>query len=470
MKTNKIIKTAESLEPLFEQFILGSNIIGASVSIVTDKEILYTKNYGRKSMDSNEAPDENTLFMIGSCSKSYAAFAIMQLIQQGKISLDDPINKYLPCTLGESENPILIKHILSHTSGIPNLGMSETLIKKQLGGEYIDAFETVDNFFSHLNKADTELVLKPGEKYVYINTGFTLAAEIVKNVTGMPYEEYVKEYIFRPLDMNRSIYLEEDFQTLDNVASHYNSKGDEKSVYFEPVIAGCGGIISCVADQTKYLQMLLGKGTLNGTRVLDSHYVDMLGKTFVNHNTGNSLFGEGFGPEGYGFGWMTYDDFNGTKVITHSGSTGLSSANLFFVPEFNFGISFVCNNSVGESIFPILGFMLTAALKGIDPMGVFSYFSLEAKLANLQGLYTGYKDIVKRKITYENGLLWLQSADENDNSSELKLPLIPLDDTLEQLKFKLYAGPSAYMVLEFKYDSSDNIYLFVERNLLHKRN
>jgi CubicO group peptidase (beta-lactamase class C family) len=455
IKSTDLTSCFDGLRPQIEGILGSMGVIGASIALSDRNGVLSELNFGRKDKEAEGAPDRETVFMIGSCSKSFAALAVMQLVERGKLSLDDDVSEYTRFTAGKG---ITIRQLLTHTSGIPNLGMGETLIRRSRDGKTEPWFDSMDQFYDHANGAG-DWFFAPGERYIYCNTNYTLAAEVVRRVSGLPYEEYVEREIFRPLQMNRSCFTRERYEQLENKSKQYFQEGREVPAYFEPVIAGCGGILSCAADLSRYLRMFLGEGTLDGVQLIKKDTCRQIKTEFAPMTTAKDLFGSGFGPEYYGLGFMIYPDYCGVKVVTHSGSTGIGSANLFFVPDLGFSLSGVCNVASGESALPLIGFLLTAALRGEDFFERLPYFASEAYLTSLCGEYHSYRAFLKRSVKYKEGMLWLCEG-------ERERPMVP-DNTEDVMPtvFRLYNGPQCY----FKAVFLPHDRLMLERNLMEKQ-
>ena len=469
-KLSHAAQAFEGLEPQMAGFLRAAGIIGAHVSLLDTEGQMAQFSFGSADRDIPLPPDGETLFMIGSCSKAFAALAILLLCQDGRVALDDPIARYVPFKLDRPENPVTIRHILTHTSGIPNLGMGEVLIARLRGESGGDWFDSMARFYAHLNAAGGHLVFSPGERYIYCNSNYTLAAGIVSAVTGGRYEDFVAERIFRPLGMGRSCFDRADYEGFDNKSRQYFPDGERCDAYFEPVIAGCGGIISCTRDLGYFLRMLINGGTLNGVAFLRPDLVREMLAGHTPMTTARDLLGPGFGPEKYALGFMEYADFSGARVVTHSGSTGIGSANLFMLPELDLALASACSTPAGESILPVVGFMMTCVLAGRDFFAEVPYFATEAHMQALCGRYGTYCDIVQSDIRYEDGLLWITPLDRNENSPKRASPLIP-DDPGEPfpLRFRQYTGPQAYRMATFFSTEDGEERLILERNLYTKK-
>jgi len=165
----------EKFENMIATAMAGMRIPACSVAMVKDDQVIYARGFGARNIKENLPATQDTLYGIGSCTKSFTALAIMQLAEQGKLDVQDPVSKHLPFKLGSEENPIKIHHLLSMSSGIPNLGVAELLIYKYTGAdEKWVPMSSMEDLFLHVNGAKEEVAAEPGKRMFYFNTGYTL--------------------------------------------------------------------------------------------------------------------------------------------------------------------------------------------------------------------------------------------------------------------------------------------------------
>jgi len=394
----------------------------------------------------------------------------MQLAEQGKLNVQDPVGKYLPFKPGSKENPIRIHHLLSMSSGIPNLGLAEVLLGRAFGIEekWVPA-SSFDDLMLHVNGAQQEIAAQPGIRYFYFNTGFTLLGEIVARVSKMPYEQYIGEKILKPLKMSRSTFLEEEFEKEPDVMTAYRTQeeaGEEKVVAsrhpFDRFIYAPGGLLSSAQELANYLLANINGGVFEGTRILGASLTEEVHKVQLEVEAFRDTFGN-YGKMGYGYGWLVAEDFLGHKIVMHGGSTGVSSAQLMFIPDLKIGIAAAAN--IGQTPMPVLIGAL-ATLIGKDPEKEIPDFEIERKLAVLVGEYETYKGINKVSVKKKGSLLYVDSEMWGTKTS---YPLIPETDKIEDYKFYTIPGPGKKAPVEFVVDSSGKIDLYMERNRFHKR-
>ena len=186
---------------------------GAAVLVMKGDKIIFDKGYGIADIDTKVPIDGNTFFNIASVSKQFTAVAILQLAEEGKLSLEDPVSKYFPEFKATFWNDIRIKHLLSHSSGVPDARGGIPREQKITGDEALAMSYLPDLDFLHF---------QPGEAYEYINPTFVLCGAIVEKVSGQPFPEYVEEHIFRPAGMEHTLYFDPQHQDLiPNMAHGY---------------------------------------------------------------------------------------------------------------------------------------------------------------------------------------------------------------------------------------------------------
>src|ERR1700691_667224 len=182
---------AQKLDQTAEQALAQTGVPSASVAIVQNGEIAYTKGYGKARLDPPEPAEPRMRYSIGSISKQFTAASILLLEQQGKLSLDDKVGKYLPDLTRADE--ITIRMLLSHTSGYQDYWPEDYLMPPML--EATTAQHIMDTW------GKKPLDFEPGTKWQYSNTNFVIAGRIVEMVSGEPLMQFLEEQVFRPLDM-----------------------------------------------------------------------------------------------------------------------------------------------------------------------------------------------------------------------------------------------------------------------------
>lgn len=449
--------------------MMQEHVPGLSVAVVKDDQVIYMRGFGARNTKENLPATPHTLYGVGSCTKSFTALAVMQLIEKGKIGLHDPVSKYVSFKLGNGENPITIHHLLTHSSGIPDLGVAEVLISTMTGiDEKWVPMSNLEDFLLHINGASKEVAAAPGKRFFYFNSGYTILGEIIERVSKTRYEEYVKEEILNPLKMERSTFLKEEFEKDPDVMTPYLVENKNGTVTVTPsrhpfhkFIYAPGGLLSSVMELSNYLAANMNNGVFEDVKIIDSSLLQEMHKIHIETEMFRSYYGS-YGREGYGYGWAIAEDFLGYKLVAHGGSTGVSSANLAFIPDLKIGVAEAAN--IGRISIPIVLGVL-AALMGKNPEEEVPFFQIEKKLSMLAGVYKSYKGIIKLSVVKKGSILYLESKEK---LMEMSVPLIPETDKIENFKFYIISAPGERTPVEFIVDSSGKIDLYVERHRLHK--
>ena len=217
---------------------------GCALAIIKDGRLIYKRGYGMANLELNVPITPQTVFYVGSCSKQFVAFCIALLAQQKKLSLDDDIRKYIP-EMPDYGMPITINHLIHHTSGLRDYLSLEEIAGIPLG-------------FYHQQQAlkliarQRALNFRPGEEYLYSNSGYLLLAEIVARVSGQSLASFAQEKIFKPLGMKNSRFHDDYSKLIKNRASGYfpDNEGKDKFKNFISTFdcVGSGGLYTSVED------------------------------------------------------------------------------------------------------------------------------------------------------------------------------------------------------------------------------
>ena len=305
---------------------------GAAVLVMKDDQILFDKGYGIADIETKAPIDGNTFFNIASVSKQFTAVAILQLAEAGKLSLEDPVSQYFPEFKADFWKDIQIKHLLSHSSGVPDArgGIPRELKIKgdeKLAMSYLPELD-------HLNFA-------PGTAYEYINPTFVMCGAIVEKVTGQPFVDYVAEHIFRPAGMEKTLYFDPQHQDLiPNMAHGYeyadvedmpeertagSSPANEPKNWYEydygeePFFATRpdGGIYSSTHEFAQWEKALRANTVLSEASRVDAQSPH----TFASDSPWSDY--QNRPNTWYGYGWFIEPKTDTTKeVIYHTGDNG----------------------------------------------------------------------------------------------------------------------------------------------------
>jgi D-alanyl-D-alanine carboxypeptidase len=307
------------VDAYIRDFIQRRNIPGVSVSVIHEGDIVHAAGYGMANLELSVPATEKTVYEIGSISKQFAAEAAMILVEEGKLSLEDPIQKYIPGT-PDSWKGITVRHIIGHTGGIPDWESRGLLSYRR---EYTPA-----EFIALL--APIPLDFAPGERWSYNNSDYPLLGFVIEAASGMDYEQFVTERIFVPAGMTDTRFKHAE-QIVRNRSGGYVGRNGTL-IHGEPlrprVIAPSGGIMSTSVDMARWLLALT-----SGRIMKPETFHAMLQPVRLNDG---STFNAGFS-------WFL-DNFRGHRNYLHNGSTvtGFSSV-IYWYPEERLGLVALMN-------------------------------------------------------------------------------------------------------------------------------
>ena len=287
----------------------NNNSPSGTVAVSLNGELIFAKGYGFEDIEEQVPVDPAaTLFRPGSISKLFTWVSVMQLVEQGKLDLDTDVNTYLESfQIKETfEEPITLRHIMTHTPGFEDGG---------LGYLIIDDPEKAISLREAMQRYQPERVNPPGVQTAYSNYATALAGLIVENVSGVPFNDYVEQNILDPLGMQNSSFAEPlPPELAAHMAKSYKLEaGGFKEKPFE-IVANFGpaGALSATAtDMLRFAQAILNGGELDGIRILGADTLEeMLSRQFTHDDrvTGMAL---GFYES----------DYNGSRVVGHGGDT-----------------------------------------------------------------------------------------------------------------------------------------------------
>ena len=306
-------------------------IPGLSVSVVKDNKTIISSGYGVKNTKTSEDVSNNSLFHTASVSKPFTATAVMQLVEQGKIDINDPVIKHLPNFRMDDKrfSKITIQQMLSHLSGMPD----ETNYHWDKPEFDRDALERYVRSCKNL-----KLIAAPGERFFYSNIAYEILGNIIANVSGLPFEEYIRENIFDPLNMKSSTFLKEEIPSSSLVSPHIRLIDVEiSSVYpYNRAHAPSSTLKSNSDDISKWMKVNLNRGVLDAKRILKDSSYNTLWKSYQLTGKNNEVF------KSIGLSWFI-GSFQGYETISHGGNDLGFSAFLVMLPEKNLGVTVFCN-------------------------------------------------------------------------------------------------------------------------------
>jgi len=439
------------LEDFIFEKMSKTHLPGLSIAIVKDGKVIYSRGFCFRDLEYGLTATSSTLYGIGSVTKSFTALSVMQLVEEGRLSVEYPVSKYIPLDLKSKGEPIKIWHLLSHVSGIPALAYAEAFIRFRTGAD--DNWIPIashEDLFTFMREADQWALTKPGERWFYLNEGYLILGYIIEKLSGIDYEEYVKKKILEPLQMDRSFFKREEVEANSDVAIPYIITRDgecKKSQFPYGPISSDGGLISNVLDLARYITMYLNRGKYDGGTLISSKYIEEMEKPRMK------LPLQVFDGEAYGYGLHIIPNFLGNKLVGHGGSVLVATASMEYVPEKRIGIALLANGS-GYPLSQIGHYGLALMLGG-DPENL-PFVKVERTLDSLAGLYETYKGTMKAQVVTKGGNL---SLEIKDKYVDMIMPLIPENVEGEVKTFyTVEAGTKLPVEFIVKGDTIDLIY------------
>lgn len=450
-----------TLESFMHEWMMDAGVPASSIAIVSDGETVFADGFGSRNLALNRPATARTLYGIGSCTKSFTAMAIMQLAEAGDLDVHDPVTDYVRYDLDEGED-ITLHHFLTHSAGAPSDGWAHVLIARHAGvEEKAIPMANRRDFHVHLNGATDEIAAPPGERFFYYNTGYGLLGEIVEDVSGQPFDSYVREHILDPLGMDRTTFSRETFETREDAMVAYKANADGDMVPaqfpFDELIYAAGGLLSPVEELATYLKANLNGGTHDGVSLISEDGHAQMTDGYIQTGPGIS----GIAPQRYGYGWAA-QEFLDERLIGHSGSIGVSTAYMGFMPDRNLGVAVTCNASPGY-LMEVIGLGALAIMLDGDWRSDVSYFAANEGLDRLTGTYRSYRGVNEVEVSKIGGMLEIQSHVGYPPWADI--PVIPED--IDNGEFFTLTDTGQRQEITFEEDG-DDLSMYIDRWRLHK--
>ena len=301
---------------------------GCALGVYQNGKVLYARGYGMASLEHGIALTPRSVLDIGSISKQFTAMAILMLQKEGKLSIDDPIRKYIP-EMPAYADKITIRRALSQTSGLRDLYTMWGQTGRTFAGDTIDALRIITR--------SAEPNYEPGARYLYTNSGWILAAQIVYRLTGKNLGQFAEERIFAPLGMYDTRYLADAAALIPNLATGYAPRQGggfrvARSAY-DGAIMGAGAVQTTVEDFGRWLDNY-DSGTVGGRDIIETM------TTATKLNDGSPAKS---GPtQAYAVG-LSVGTLRGLRMVSHGGSWAGYRGHFFRFPDQRFAVATFCN-------------------------------------------------------------------------------------------------------------------------------
>ncbi len=325
----------DEIDSRFQEKLNELNIPGASLAIIDGDRIVHTKGFGSTG-HGNDVPTPQTPFFIGSMTKSFTALAVMQLVEEGRIELDAPVQQYLPWfTLADPQaaSRITIRHLLNQTSGFSQLPGMIGLANFDNSPDAVEA------------QAKTLATLEParpaGEEFEYSNVNFNLLGLVIEKTSGTSYAQYIQNHIYEPLDMQHSYSNKSDARRDGLSIGHEMWFGFPVAVPDISVPEGSlpsGQLISSTEDISHYIIAQLNDGKYGGRQIISAEGMQEM------HRPAADISPSGLGTGDYGMGWFIKSIGN-TRLVFHHGEVPDFFSYMGLLPDQKRGVIILFNTN-----------------------------------------------------------------------------------------------------------------------------
>ncbi|MEM9859784.1 MAG: serine hydrolase domain-containing protein [Bacteroidota bacterium] len=320
--------SAQNLEHQFDEMLNSkypANEPGATVLVAVNGEIVYNKAYGMANLELDVPMQPHMIFQLASITKQFTAISILMLMEDGKLDLNDEVTAYIP-DYPTNDHTITIRNLLTHTSGI-----TRSITQKPWNSNIRKSDFKLEEFIDYFKNEPIEF--KPGTTFRYNNFGYLILAYIIEKVSGMTYPEFIKENIFRPLNMVNSYSLNNSAM-IKNRAYGYQKKGNFiNKEYTSSILAtGAGSLMSTVED------LFIWNRALKSNKLVRRQTLKLAYKNYEQVDGRKT---------NYGFGFFL-DEINGSPTIEHAGGDYGFRTNAIYLPEEDVFVAVFTNCSCND--------------------------------------------------------------------------------------------------------------------------
>lgn len=419
-REEKINALLPVIDKMYKRYAQEKKFPGMAFGIVVDGRLLYAGNTGYTNLAEKIPVSSASLFRIASMSKSFTAMAILKLREEGKLRLDDAASRYIPVLkdmslLAADAPPITIRDLLTHSAGFPE--------DNPWGDRQLDITHDV---FTAMLQRGISFSNVPGVTYEYSNMGFAMLGEIIRVVSGLPYQEYITENVLLPLGMTHTVweYTKAPPSLLAHGYRWLNDNWQEEALLHDGVYGAMGGLITSIEDFSKYIAFHLSAwpprndketGPVKRSAVREMQQVWRL-SSLVNITGGRA----GAVVNGYGYGLGISKDTEGKVYVGHSGGLPGFGSQWRVMPDYGIGVvvfanlTYAATGAINQAVLDTLiaGAHLMSRQLSVSPV-------LEQRKAELVKLLPEWNNAAESKIFAINFFSDHSLSDRKKRSEEL---------------------------------------------------
>jgi len=367
-------ETAAAIDAFVEDWRTEEGIPGVSLAVVDRAGVQYATGYGHRDLETEAPATPDTLYAVASIVKPVTATAVLQLVERGDLALDDEIREYVDALADVPGEPITVRELLAHASGMPRDFVAQRYLIDD--GRDLELFEHV--------AGATDQRLLDRDRYMYFNGGYFALGEVIEAVDGRDYAEYVEAEVLEPLGMERSTLDPAVVDRDDDAMTGYVIEdGELVPDSYDGGAGASGGLIASARELGRLVRATMNDGELDGTRVLGADLIDAM--TTPQSAT---LAGEDGYDRAYGFGWNV-ETFGGEPLVSHQGGIGISGGYVAALPESGLGVALGFNALRGPSAPTGKGIL--AILRGERPEAAVRSLRAERAVEAVTGEYEAYR-------------------------------------------------------------------------------
>ena len=345
-------ETIHQLQTAIENILKQTGTHAAGIAMVSGDSITWVAGLGKANVEKNMDANENTMFRIGSVSKMFVSLAILKLQEEGRLSLKDKVRDLIPDiefhNPWEKTNPVLVEHLLEHTTGWDDAHVTDYALNDPKM-----SLKAVLDFHPHTRTSRWV----PGARMAYCNSGPAVAAYIVEKITGKKFEDFVQEQFFNPMGMESMTYFESDTYKRLGAALY---SGNTPLKYWNIGHRPSGSINASPKDMAKMLRFFIGRGKAGGAQLISEASLKRM-------ETPESSIGAKAGLE-YGYGLSNYSSTYKSFVYRgHNGGVAGGLSEFVYLPGHSVGYCVMINSANGNTLRRISNVIREVQTRGFNP-------------------------------------------------------------------------------------------------------
>lgn len=412
-------QSIEELQIQLEDILKSTHVPGLSIAIVHRDGPEWIAGIGKADLANDRATTATTLFRIGSVSKGFVSLAVLMLADEGKLSLEDPLQALVPevwvDNQWETSDPVRIVHLLENTTGWDDMHLREFAKDRST----MSSLEALD--YDHSSRICR---WRPGTRMSYCNSGPAVAAYIVEKITGKNFEEYIAEKFFKPIGMQTATYFQ---PRLESTTTLYHSDGQTPHIYWNLLYPSIGSINASANDMANYLLFYLNRGTIHGRQVLPTHLFNRL-------EVSSSTWAAKEGLQvGYGLGnyWSIHDGF---VYHGHDGNVPGGLTVMAYMPKEGVGYFYSLNSENRDALKKVGAVIRAYITSQLEKPSIPPTISLSENVNAYTGWYEPSSPRMELFSFFERlaGIAYMHVEDNQlfiDSLAEKNARFLPVSDT-----------------------------------------